>query len=59
MSKWDKLIQNILNMSKDIRFNELKSIGKLWLSWEKTDKRPYSPPKGFAVERRKLYNKKG
>jgi len=26
MSKWDKLIRNIVNMSKDIRFNELKKV---------------------------------
>jgi len=26
MSKWDKLIHNILNMSKEIRFDELKKV---------------------------------
>ncbi|MDN5360550.1 MAG: hypothetical protein PWQ84_1613 [Thermotogaceae bacterium] len=26
MSKWDKLIRNIVNMSKDIRFDELKKV---------------------------------
>ena len=32
MSKWDKLLMRISNLSKDIRFDELrKSNGKLWL----------------------------
>ena len=32
MSKWDKLITRICNLSKDLRFDEFaKSIGKLWI----------------------------
>lgn len=26
MSKWDKLIKRICNLSKDIRFNELRKV---------------------------------
>ena len=29
MSKWDKLITRICNLSKDLRFEELRNIGKL------------------------------
>ncbi len=28
MSKWDKLIKRICNLSKDIRFNELLTVPK-------------------------------
>ena len=30
MSKWDKLLMRISNLSKDIRFDKLRN-GKLWL----------------------------
>lgn len=38
MSKWDKLLLRIRNLSKDLRFDELKkSNGELWLYNECTE----------------------
>ena len=39
MSKWDKLLLRIRNLSKDLRFDELKkSNGELWLYNECTER---------------------
>ena len=39
MSKWDKLLLSIRNLSKDLRFDELKkSNGELWLYNECTER---------------------
>lgn len=39
MSKWDKLLLRIRNLSKDLRFDELKKRnGELWLYNECTER---------------------
>lgn len=31
MSKWDKLLIRICSLSKDLRFEELRRVRKLWI----------------------------